>query len=124
MHSLILDVLLVQFCSKSATNSLITGLRAELHLLGVGTAELNLGIHILGLIGTDSNTNRGDTLSAKAMPTSACAAEMICAVDLRSEVAYVPQFLAPYSTLIHFAPWLAERLIVSEYLGELPLSVE
>ena len=92
-------------------------MRAELHALGIASSQLNLGVHILGLIGTDSNLKRGEKLVQMGMPVTECAAEMICAIDARMETAYVPQFLSPYSTLVHFLPWLGEQLIFSEYLG-------
>jgi hypothetical protein len=95
-------------------NSLVAGLRAELEVTG---RKVTLSVLVLGLIGTDSNVNRGDQLAARTMPVAACSSEMLCAIDSRLQTAFIPQMLSPYSTLIHFLPQLSTPLLQKEYLS-------
>jgi short-subunit dehydrogenase len=105
---------LVFVCSKAAMNSLVAGLRAELEVTG---HTVSLSVLVLGLIGTDSNVNRGDELASRTMPVAECSSEMMCAIDSRMQTAFIPQMLSPYSTLIHFFPQLSTPLLQAEYLS-------
>lgn len=102
--------------SKAASNTIFAGLKTELDQLG--RTNVSITVAVLGLIGTDENMNRGDALASRSMPVPDCAAGIICAVDSRTAVAYVPKTLSMFSTLIHHMPFLAPSLIKSNYIGK------
>ena len=75
-------------CSKAGIDTIVRSFRHELRIAGI---DVSMSTLLLGLIGTESNTGRGDGLSQRAMPVPDCAREMVCAVDLRPDTAYIPQ---------------------------------
>ena len=98
--------------SKAAMTAMASGLRTELSMSGHNVSVSTL---FLGLIGTDAN-NRGG-LTSRAMPVHECAQEMVCAIDARAPLAYVPQTIGLFSTLINLIPSLGTPLSHAEYVG-------
>lgn len=107
----------VYAASKSAMDTLTAAIRSELVMAGIPVSVTTL---LLGLIATDANVNKGDALASQAMPVADCAAEMVCALDSRESVAFIPSFMGLYSTLIHHFPAVAGPLMAASYYDHLP----
>lgn len=99
--------------SKAAADTILTSYAIEAELLQLPVSMSSL---VLGLIGTDANLHESDAIAAQAMPVEECAADMVCAVDRRDPIAYIPQFLSPYATLVHAAPSLLTRILKANYV--------
>ncbi len=67
---------------------MVNSFRSELAMMSI---DVSMSTLILGMIRTESNSVRGDTLRDRAMPVAECASEMVCAIDGRYATSYIPQ---------------------------------
>lgn len=102
--------------SKAALNRVFDAWRVETEVKGLPVSYSTL---TLGLIGTAANAEYPG-LTAYAMPVPDCAREMLHAIDRREREAFIPQYLSPYVSLVHFWPSLSDTLSMRHYIEHVP----